>query len=254
MSKNTDEITLTRHLEKLGLTEKESRVYVALLPHRDIGSSKLIRATGLHGQFVYNALEKLEEKGLAKHVVQNGRKKFSASTPMRILSLLEEKRLAAQSVIRELQTRFAGAHEQDFEILQGVNAFVAHQLMIMKDTPENSRIDVISGPNDKYFSILNEEGVGEEFESERIRKHITTRYLGSEKVRERLQKMERERKHWIYRISPGLSTGMVDMSIWPNSILINLFGDPILSFHIESKDMADGYREFFETLWGMAKK
>ena len=125
MSKNTDEIE--KRLEDLGLSEKESRVYLALLPHKDIGSSKLIRATGLHGQFVYDALEKLESRGLARHVVQNGRKKFSANTPDRLMALIEEKRLTAQSVAKELHARFAGKHEQDFEVYQGESAIVAHQ-------------------------------------------------------------------------------------------------------------------------------
>src|SRR3989338_11050127 len=99
---------LLKKLEDFGLNNKEAQVYLALLPHRDIGSSKIIRATGLHGQFVYDALNRLEELGLAKNVVQNGRKKFSANTPSRILALLEEKKLSAQSVVRQLQERFIG--------------------------------------------------------------------------------------------------------------------------------------------------
>ena len=140
MSKNTDEKDSIRKLETLGLTEKESRVYLALLPYRDIGSSKLIRATGLHGQFVYDSLSKLEELGLVRHVIQNGRKKFSANTPNRLLSLIEEKRLSAQSIAKELQSRFAGAREQDFEVFQGDSAFAAHQLDLMKRSPEGSAL------------------------------------------------------------------------------------------------------------------
>src|ERR1700690_3301807 len=98
MSEILDERELVKKLVDSGLSEKESRVYFALLPYRDIGSSKIIRATGLHGQFVYDALERLEKLGLAKHVIQNGRKKFSANSPRRILSLVEEKKLLAQSV------------------------------------------------------------------------------------------------------------------------------------------------------------
>ena len=132
MSKITDEKELLKKLADFGLGEKESRVYFALLPYRDIGSSKIIRATGLHGQFVYDALEKLEEFGLAKHVIQNGRKKFSANSPKRILSLLEEKRLSAQSVVQQLQNRLAVAHEQDSKELQGGTAFVAHQMVTIE--------------------------------------------------------------------------------------------------------------------------
>ena len=91
---------LVEKLQELGLSDKEAAVYLALLPRQDIGSSKLIQTTGLHGQFVYDALAKLESLGLARHVIQRGRKKFSANTPNRLLSLVEEKRLAAQSVAK----------------------------------------------------------------------------------------------------------------------------------------------------------
>ena len=94
MSKNLDDNKnkeLLVHLEQLGLSDKEARVYLALLPRQDTGTSNLIRATGLHGQFVYAALDRLEELGLAKHVIQNGRKKFSAG-PRRESSLWLRKR------------------------------------------------------------------------------------------------------------------------------------------------------------------
>ena len=254
MSKITDERELLKKLADFGLSEKESRVYFALLPYRDIGSSKLIHATGLHGQFVYDALEKLEELGLAKHVIQNGRKKFSANSPKRILSLIEEKKLSAQSVVRQLQDRFAGAHEQDFEVLQGVSAFVAHQLAIIESVPENSTIDVIAGPNDQYFSTLNEEGAAEEYEQKRVAKNLKIRYIGAESKGKALAQTEKERRLWTHRTFPGLSTGLVDIGVWHDSVIFNIYGNPLLSFVLTSKEVADGYREFFETLWNLSNK
>ena len=148
MSKNIDmsgDKSVAKRLQELGLSEKEALVYLALLPRRDIGSSKLISATGLHGQFVYAALERLEELGLAKHTIQNGRKKFSPNAPLRLLSLIEEKRIAAQSVAKELQSRFSGEHEQDFEVFQGDSAFIASEMAVLAKVPEGTRIDVIGG-------------------------------------------------------------------------------------------------------------
>src|SRR5262245_8265028 len=135
MTENLDQKELLKSLQDFGLSEKEAAVYFALLPRRDVGSSKIVLATGLHKQFVYNALARLEEMGLAKHVIQNGRKKFSAVTPTRILSLIEEKKLAAQPMVRQLQEYFVGAHEQDFEVLQGTNAFIAHQFAMIERVP-----------------------------------------------------------------------------------------------------------------------
>jgi sugar-specific transcriptional regulator TrmB len=254
MSTNIDESTKDsiKRLGSLGLSEKESRVYLALLPYRDIGSSKLIHATGLHGQFVYNALERLETLGLAKHVIQNGRKKFSANTPNRLLSLIDEKRLAAHSIARELQSRFAGEREQDIEVYQNDDAFMAHQLNLLERSPEGYCIDVIACETERYSSTIKEYGLWAEREALRVKKKISVRYLGSESQRVLLQGREKEEPLLEYRIFPGLYTGLVNTDIWHDNITLNIFGDPIVSLTITGKEIADGYRSFFEALWKLS--
>ena len=255
MSINLDESSkseLVKKLEGVGLSEKEARVYIALLPYRDIGSSKLIRATGLHGQFVYDALEKLEEMGLAKHVIQNGRKKFSANTPTRILSLIEEKKLSAQAIVRELQNRFVGEHEQDFEVFQGENAFAAHELETIRAAPEGSTLDVIGGPDMPYMKIIDTEA--NEYERIRQERGIVIRYLGASSQTQELAARKKVTPLFEYRILPGHSVGRVNTDIWHDQIHLNIFGEPILSFTLTSKVIAHGYRQFFETLWDLSSK
>lgn len=255
MSEFIDEIKdgdIRKKLENIGLSEKESLVYLALLPRRDVGSSKIIQATGLHGQFVYDALARLEQLGLAKHVIQNGRKKFSANPPLRLLSLVEEKRLAAQNVARELQERFSGRHEQDFEVFQGETAFMMHQFDMLERVAQDQEAVAICGPTERFLATLGE-GETDEFEKLRIKKGLRVRYIGMEPMRERLTEMKKWRKLWDFRIFPGQSTGLVDTDIWPDNITFNIFGDPVLSFTITNKAVADGYKEFFESLWALSK-
>jgi predicted DNA-binding transcriptional regulator len=247
-----DDKELLKQLENLGLSEKESRVYLALLPRRDIGTSKLVTATGLHSQFVYIALERLERLGLAKHVIQNGRKKFSANPPLRLLSIVEEKRLSAQQLARQLTDRFSSKHEQDFEVFQGESAFLMHQFDMLERVEQNQEALAICGPSERFLATL---GAGEtdEFEELRIKKGLRVRYIGMEPMRERLEEMAKWRKLWEFRIFPGQSTGLVDTDIWPDNITFNIFGDPILSFTITNKAVAEGYREFFESLWNLSQ-
>lgn len=254
MSGITDEIKdgdIRKKLESIGLSEKESLVYLALLPRRDVGSSKIIQATGLHGQFVYDALARLEQLGLAKHVIANGRKKFSANPPLRLLSLVEEKRLAAQNVARELQERYSGKHEQDFEVFQGETAFMMHQFDMLERVAQDQEALAICGPSERYLATMGE-GESEEFEKLRIEKGFRVRYIGMEPQREALTEMRKWRKLWEFRIFPGQSTGLVDTDIWPDNITFNIFGDPVLSITITNKTVADGYKEFFESLWKLS--
>jgi sugar-specific transcriptional regulator TrmB len=245
---------LIKGLQEFGLSEKEALVYLALLSRRDVGSSKLIYATKLHKQFVYNALSRLEELGLAKHVIQNGRKKFSSNTPLRILSILEEKKLSAQSLTRQLQERFICSHDQDLEVFQGQSAFIAHQMDMIERSPQGGTINVISSETEHYKDILEEEALFDEYERLRIKKNISIRYIGSEAQREVLQQREKKQELWTYRILPGQSTGLVNTDVWTDNVTFNIFGNPLLSISITGKEIADGYREFFETLWKLSSK
>lgn len=241
-------------LQSLGLSDKEASVYLALLPRQDTGTSKLIQATGLHGQFVYSALDKLESLGLAKHVIQNGRKKFSANTPTRLLSLVEEKRLTAQSVAKELQIKFAGRHEQSFEVYQGESAFMAHQLDLLKRSPHGGTIDAIATETEHYQKTFETYGMWEEYLRLQSEKKIKIRYLGSERQRERLKKREQDEPLWTYRVLPGQATGIISMDIWAESVSFITYGEPMLCFTLSSKEVADGYRQFFDSVWALAKK
>ena len=247
MSKTIDDSDLLKKLEGVGLNEKESRVYLALLPRQDVGTSKIIRATGLHGQFVYNALDRLEEVGLAKHVTQNGRKKFSANTPQRLLSLVEDKRLAAHSVARELQNRFSGAHEQDFEIFQGESAFIAHEFNLLEEMPEGSTVDVLGGGGSNYINTIGSEM--DEYERLRNSRNIKVRYISAAEQGESLRKMAATRENLEYRVFPHLAKGLVDTDIWLDKVILNFYGTPLLSFTLKSKEIANSYQQFFEALW-----
>ena len=255
MSKNFDKIK-SNHLQdqliELGLTEKEARVYLALLPRRDTGTSKIISSTGLHGQFVYAALAHLEELGLAKHVIQNGRKKFSANTPNRLIALVDEKRLKAHSVARELQIHFQGQHEQDFEVYKGLDAFRMHEFDLLERMPEGSTVDVIGGSANQFVELIGEEI--DEYEKIRNKKNIHVRLLTTADQADKYKFMSRSRKNFTYRVMPYLESGIIYADIWPNLLVLKFYADPILAFALTSKEIADSYRQFFEALWRSARE
>lgn len=254
MSKEIDNIQtkeVLRHLEELGLSDKEARVYLALLPRQDTGTSNLIRAAGLHGQFVYMALERLEELGLARHVVQNGRKKFSANPPERILALVEEKKLAARAVVRQLHEQFAGKHEQSFEVFQGDSAFVAHEFALLEAMSEGASIDIIGGAGDKYVEMLGHEM--NDYERRRIEKQVKVRYISTSGNQNYLKIMAQQRSFFEYHVFPQAQSG-VDTNIYSDRLVFNMFGSPVVSFAFVNKEISAGYKQFFEVLWNMSSK
>jgi sugar-specific transcriptional regulator TrmB len=257
MSKNLDQEgikKLVKRLEQFGLSEKEAQVYFALLPRRDTGSSKLVVATGLHKQFVYNALERLEELGLAKHVIERGRKKFSANPPKRLLVMAEEKKLFAQSISRELEGWYTGAHEQDFEVYQGDDAFVAHQLELLRNSPDGSFLDVILSPHDRFSATHKALGLWDEYQRIWKEKNIAVRILASEKQREWMEWRKKNEPNFDYRILPGVQNSKINTDIRLGSVTFMVNGETLLDFTLIGKEIADGYREHFEAVWALAKQ
>ena len=243
---------LVEHLESLGLSTKEALVYIYLSSRdTEVGSSKIIQATGLHGQYVYNALESLEQNGLIKHVIKNGRKKWSANPPQRIESLIEGKRMITSQVKDALELLSKKPDQQEFEVYQGEEQFVAHEFEMLEAAPENSTICVIAGKGDHFSEVLGDNR--RPYNAKGLEKNVSVHYVGTADQIEYLKWVKGRRANFEYRIMPGLHTSSVSTSIHDGAVLFQIYGKPLLVFKIKSKDIADNYRSFFESLWNLCE-
>lgn len=255
MSKTIDKIEnndVESDLKSLGLGEKEIVVYIALLGLGEVGSSKIVKKTGLHGQFVYNALDSLEQKGLVGHAIKHGRKKFSAKNPKVLERLAEHQKRIAHNVAEKLNQMMVVPEDQEYEVFQGQESYVVHELELLEQAEESSELLIIGGSGDEFIQHMAEE-LGR-YERIRVRKKIKVRYIGSEDQVVYLKNNAKNRELFEYRILPGLFTGMVNTNIYPTAIGFNMFGQPVTSFVIYNPVIAGSYKQFFETLWRLAKK
>ena len=145
---------LEKSLTHLGLVSKEASVYLALLQLGVTGSSRIMGTTSLHGQFVYQALASLEEKGLVQHVIQNGRKKFSAKPPSVLVSLIEQQKREAESVATSLERVLTLSTPQQFEVFQGQESFVVHESDLLRHAPKDATILVLGGSGDAFVATM----------------------------------------------------------------------------------------------------
>ena len=71
-------------LKECGLTNNETGVYLALLQTGSISVNSIAEKSGLHRQAVYDALDRLLEKGFVNFVIKNNKKHFQAIHPEKI--------------------------------------------------------------------------------------------------------------------------------------------------------------------------
>jgi hypothetical protein len=79
---------LQRELENLGFTEKQARIYIALLHLGKSGAMQLSLAVGIPRATCYDVLQQLVTQGLVLSDDSMGQQLFIAEPPERILSLL----------------------------------------------------------------------------------------------------------------------------------------------------------------------
>jgi sugar-specific transcriptional regulator TrmB len=247
MPKNHDENAILSKLEALGLSEKESRVYLALLSREYVGSSKLIMATGLHSQYVYDALTGLEERGLVHHVVKRGRKKFAAQTPKHLDVLVQEKKRTVDALIPQLLALSGKPEMQSFEVYQGVESFKAEEFQKLESAAIGSSLQIIGDEGTLFFETMAEDL--RVYEELRIAKKISLRYIASPENVSKIQKAFSRSEYIEIRTLEGLKPGRINTNIWEDRVSINIYGTPVLTFSLSNREIAANYLNFFESLW-----
>lgn len=252
MSKDIDK-NLIENLEALGLNEKESLVYINLLSRPfAVGSSKIVKSTGLHGQFVYNALYSLEKKGLVKHSIVRGRKRFEATRSERLNSLIEEKRLIAQKTIEMLKMISKKPAEQEFEVYQGEDAYIQHQFDMLENMEDGGEILIIATNWGELFTKKRADFFNK-YEQRREMKNISIRFVLNEGLRKITTEIKDSRKNTNYRFLPEHQSHS-GICIFKESIDFYLMGEPITVFNFKNEKISQGYADFFNIIWDLAKE
>jgi len=90
-------------LQKFGFSDKEIRVYLALLKHGPSPVRKIAAATEINRGTTYDILKSLKEQGLISYYHQATHQYFVAEDPERLNDLLNEKQRTLENARQELK-------------------------------------------------------------------------------------------------------------------------------------------------------
>ena len=118
--------TLSFELRKLGLTEKEVRVYLAALEFGSVAVQKLAQKLDISRPTVYEIIKGLKNKGLMSEFKEAKHTYFAAESPDKLLRILrlqkreiEEKERELLRIISALRTKYHLEEEKLFKVFQG---------------------------------------------------------------------------------------------------------------------------------------
>jgi len=92
----------TAIFERIGLSDKETKVYLALLKSGAISVRGLAEITKINRGSVYDILKKLQTKGLAAFYHHETKQKFIAEDPEKLKVLVEENEQKLQATKKEI--------------------------------------------------------------------------------------------------------------------------------------------------------
>lgn len=246
---------LKEQLEKIGLAEKEAKVFLASL---ELGSSavqEIAKKADINRATTYVIIEKLMKKGLMSSVEKGKKTYFQVEDPKRLLKLLEEqeeglkrKEEEFKKYLPELETLFNIAEEKPkVRFFEGKEGLIA----IREDYFKAKDKEVLG-----FFAIDEEKNV---FTDEERSKAATERKKRGVKIKliytDESPSLQTESKLSTRRFIPKdkfpLSSTFI---IYDDKVGVVSLKGKLVGVIIENKEIANTFRSIFNLAWEGAEK
>src|SRR3989338_5499155 len=209
-------------LRQAGLTENESKVYLALLELGPSLAGNISRKSGLHRRTVYDTTEMLIKKGLIGYILKNNRRLFQASDPKRLLEMLREKENILAPLIQGLSAKYSITKEKEetnfYKGKEGLKTIFEDQL--------NAKEILILGASTKAYEIL--QFYFKWYDKTRKQKKIKARIIAQDKNIKKLPFAE-------IRYLPKKYSNPVSVNIYEDKTAIILWAKEPVAILIKEK-------------------
>ena len=235
-------ISMHEKLLHIGLTKTEAKLYVMLLELSKAQAGILSRKTGIHRRSVYDALDRLIEKGLVSYIKENDKRYYLPTDPKRVQEIIDEQKNEISQIMPALQARFMEqAQKQEtlfYRGLEGIKTIFEDQIRDGKDV-------YIIGASHQAKELLR--FYLPHYTDKRIKKKI------------KLHALYAGERHstavpWAQvRYLPASFASLVSTSIYGDKIAIVVWMHDPVGILIKQPEVAKAFKNYFELLWKMGK-
>jgi len=246
---------LKEQLEKIGLVDKESKVYLASLEMGSSAVQEIAKKADINRATTYVIIEKLMKKGLMSSVEKGKKTYFQTEGPKRLLKLLEEqeeglkrKEEEFKKYLPELETLFNIAEEKPkVRFFEGKKGLIAIREDYFKAKNKNV-LGIFA--KDKGKNIFTEQEQEDAYK-ERLKKRIQMKMLYTTSKSESKKKPELASARLIPGDKFPITSSFI---IYDNKISIMALEGKVIGVIIESKEISNTLRSIFELAWDGAEK
>ena len=238
---------MIKELTEIGLTENESKVYLALLEHNCLTPTDIAKATGMHRSYIYDTLSRLLEKGIVNTIYLNGKKHFQANDPRVLREIYELKLKQFDTLLPQLNGLFSSANEETrVELHKGKRVYKTLIKSITSECKEKDIVYIIGAREallssvepiylKQYFNIIREKNVVEKIIVRKDEKQVKENFLE-------------------YREIDPEYLDETTIVIHHEKVFIFIWENPYCLITIFNPHVANTYKKNFHLLWKIAGK
>ncbi|MBT4174650.1 hypothetical protein HOC80_02050 [archaeon] len=245
----------TKKLQSIGLTERESRVYIFLLQHQEAKTGIICSKLNIPNSHIYKILEKLLNKGIVSFKIINNVKIFRPVNPESLYSLFKEKERELEQQKKDLKQfisklkkiEIKDKKENDFKYFEGINGVRSMFTEFIENFTPDSSLHIASAPiaYEKWNAFLLDL-----FHPPRIKKNINLQLIVPAKLKKHAQERKKLKPIEIKfsDVEMEAEFGVTDKYVYFLS-----FGEKPYALLIKDKNLAETQKKVFNALWKQAK-
>lgn len=237
-------------LQEIGFTEREERVYEALV---ELGPSlvgAIARKAGLPRTKVYDTLTRLIERGVVSFVMIHRRRQFRALPPRELLVMLDERRRRLSGFVKELEHRRKTAESQTATVYEGHKAIRAMYEILLDELTRRDFYWVFAF-RQEYMWSQEAKDLLRYVHSMMAEKKIDDRLLAHTSVRNFV--LETYRGIWRMKIRFTSHDFPQGLFISKGRVVNIMWSPKPVAFEIKSAQLFAQYKKFFEDVWRSAR-
>lgn len=235
-------------LVNFGMSGRQADAYLALLQLKEATVKEIAEKTRESRTHIYDTLKNLIDKGLVSYVIKNNIKYFHAAPPEKLLDYLHEKENAILKILPNLKKYQTKYNEKPIvEIYEGKEGMKT----ILNDIIRTKKEWLAIGSTGGSLHVLHDFFI-EKFHKERVRNKIKLKVLFNDssdgrKRAEAFLKLPLIESKYLPKTHQSPST--IYVYDYKTAIIMWLAIDKPFAILIESKEISNSFRSYFELLW-----
>lgn len=243
----------TELFQEIGLSPNEAKIYETLLHIGVAGVGDISTKANVHRRNVYDALQRLVQKGLVFTTFQKNENRYSAVDPNKLMELVREKQVHLAEALPDLQKMYQSDPPQNAAyIYRGVEGYKNYRRDLLRVSKEYFFL----GAKGLWLSPQIDDGFRKRFVLP-VQKDgsIKQKILFDARVPKLLPQAIKDVQPKSYKILPERynTNGVVDIFgdyvVTFANVAVGELSDDVTIFVMRNQSLADSYKTWFQFIW-----